>query len=96
MKGETFLKLILIIGFLAVSIGVTVMAVSDDDSPRRALTSMGFTNVNIGESSMLGEWYGCAKDEISHQATATNPAGIRVSVVVCCGAILKGCTVRTK
>lgn len=30
-----------------------------------------------------------------NEASATNAAGQKVNVVVCCGYVLKGCTVRT-
>lgn len=62
-----------------------------------ALRTMGFRDVKIiGSHPYAPSFYGCDKnDAVAHEATATNAQGQRVSVVVCCGMVMKGCTVRT-
>jgi hypothetical protein len=61
---------------------------------QRAVEAMGFSNVRIGERS----WNDCGRDDsYNSHFTAINPAGHRVSGVVCCGyggGCGKGCTVR--
>lgn len=57
---------------------------------REALEKSGYTDIETGGYS----WFGCGKDdEFSTKFSAVNPAGVRVSGVVCCG-LLKSCTVR--
>lgn len=66
------------------------------DKATETLRVHGFRDVAITDSHRIGAaWYGCSdKDAVAHEATATNAAGQRVSVVVCCGYPFKGCTVR--
>lgn len=61
-----------------------------DDEARDTLTKAGYSAVEVG--SLVP--FACGEhDKVGVRFTATNPAGLRVSGVVCCG-ILKGCTVR--
>lgn len=52
------------------------------------------TNRNVWTPRLTG---GCgAGDAISAAVATTNPRGNTVSILVCCGYIMKGCTVRTR
>lgn len=71
----------------------------DSSEAVRALETNGFSNVSIQDSGVWGVWHGCDKhDGAWYDASATNPIGKKVDVVVCCGGPLsfKGCTVRTR
>jgi hypothetical protein len=84
------------IGFFLVGMGLGVMvtalsACSDPDSTVRTLKSHGFTDI----STTGFDAFECGQeDAYSTGFTATNPAGQRVTGVVCCGWLSKGCTVR--
>jgi hypothetical protein len=42
-------------------------------------------------------WFQCAQDDWSHtKFEATNPYGVSIQGVVCCGLLFKNCTVRYK
>lgn len=63
---------------------------TDDSGSRSALVSAGYSNINLTGY----RWMGCGNEDSYHTGfTATNPAGVRVSGVVCCG-LMKGCTIR--
>jgi hypothetical protein len=63
---------------------------TDNDGSRRTLDAAGYSNIELTGY----KWYGCGQDDSYHTAfSATNPAGKRVSGVVCCG-MMKGCTIR--
>lgn len=67
------------------------LACTDSEGATRALRSSGFSNVT------LTGWQpgSCGKDDTSSTGfEATNPTGQRVTGVVCCGLVFKGCTVR--
>lgn len=64
---------------------------TDEDNSKRTLEDSGYTNIHIGGYSA----FMCGEDDTFHTAfTATNPAGKVVSGTVCCGMLLKGCTIR--
>lgn len=64
----------------------------DEDASNRALKSMGFTDIQLGDYA----WFQCDEhDDYRTSFTATNPQGQRVEGAVCCG-IMKNCTVRFK
>lgn len=72
---------------------------SDNSEAVRALDTNGFSNVTIHDSGFWGSFHGCDKhDGAWYSASATNPVGKTVELVVCCGgpASFKGCTVRSK
>ncbi len=73
-------------------------ACSDENDARRALTDMGFTSVRITDTDIFtAQFDGCGKHEAAYKASATNPIGKQVQLVVCCGSTnFKGCTVRSK
>lgn len=79
---------------------LTMLGCTDDDEAIRALTDQGFNNVSITDRGfVMTNMYGCdEKDGAYYRATATNPRGTSVNVVVCCGGPLqfKGCTIRSK
>lgn len=65
----------------------------------RTLTDEGYKDVTItDEHGFFPAWAGCSdSDDAAFDATATNVAGKRVAVTVCCGfgvVAQKGCTVR--
>jgi hypothetical protein len=64
----------------------------------KAMRTMGFRDIAIvGSHEWAPNFNGCAEDDaVAHEATATNSAGEKAQVVVCCGMWLKGCTVRTR
>lgn len=67
-----------------------LLACSDDVAARRTLEAQGFSDITTSGFS-----FGCGEsDSYSTGFEATNPAGKRVSGVVCCGLVLKACTVR--
>lgn len=69
---------------------LSLSACTNADHTHKALRGMGFTNIEAGGHS----WFGCAdSDTFATKFAATNPAGQRVSGVVCSG-WLKGATVR--
>jgi hypothetical protein len=59
----------------------------------------GFKDITITSTNIFTpDWDGCGKDDgVAYHAIATNPAGQRVSVIVCCGGPLsfKGCVIRS-
>ena len=58
---------------------------------RQVLADTGYTNISTHGYG----WFKCSSDDWSHtKFSATTPAGIKVSGVVCCGLIFKNCTVR--
>jgi hypothetical protein len=78
-------KLVLAIALVAALVGCT-----DEHGSRRALEAQGFGNIEFTGYA----WIGCGQDDdFATRFNATNPAGKRVSGVVCCG-LAKGCTVR--
>ena len=89
------MKSILIAACLCVAACAT-----NDSEAIKALDNNGFTNITITDRGFLAaSWEGCDdKDGNWYHATATNPTGKRVNMLVCCGGALdfKGCTVRSK
>lgn len=79
---------------ILVALGIALCALRDnDDGPAlRALNAQGFRGVAITDRSILGGWYGCSEGELAYEARAVNPRDEVVTVIVCCGAGLQGCT----
>lgn len=68
-----------------------VFGCTDDDATRSTLQKAGYTDVIPGGYS----WFSCSKeDKLQTKFTAKNPRGERVSGTVCCGLVLKACTIR--
>lgn len=83
---------LVLLASLATSCGEAV----SDNRARNALTDAGYSDVLItAQHGIAPGLYGCGHDDaVAFEAVATNPAGRRVGAVVCCGLVLKGCTVR--
>lgn len=84
-----FISIFLVLGaivFLALAVGVT-----DEPHSKRILEKQGYTDV-----SFTGyDWFACSEDDWYHTGfVATSPSGDRLSGAVCCGLIMKSCTVR--
>ena len=76
---------------LAVLAAWFLLGCTNPDGAKRALTSSGFTHVELTGP----DWFGCAEGETADGFKALNPRGLYVTGVVCCGAWgIKGCTVR--
>jgi hypothetical protein len=75
---------------LAFILPLLLTACTDDPATIRTLQSSGFSNITTTGYAA----FECSdSDTFATGFIATNPAGKRVSGVVCCG-LLKGCTVR--
>ena len=84
-------------GICAVALGVA--SCGEFVSPSVAVSAAemaGFTNVSVvSKSGIMPEWSGCSKgDAVAFHMNGKNPIGKEVSFLVCCGLVLKGCTVR--
>jgi len=73
---------------------------TNDNEAIKALDDQGFSNISIMDRGAFGaHWAGCGEDDGNYyNVVATNPAGKRVSLLVCCGGAMsfKGCVVRSK
>jgi hypothetical protein len=67
-----------------------------DEKALGAVAAEGYTSATITEKhELLPGWNGCdEKDTAGFDVTATNVNGQRVNLIVCCGLVLKGCTIR--
>ena len=61
---------------------VVGLRAEDTSNAARALRAMGYTDELVQSGSMWS--FGCGKGEIAYEAKATNPAGTRVNLLVCC------------
>jgi hypothetical protein len=68
---------------------------TDISEPKHAAEMMGFTDVHVQDGSLVELSCGM-DDDIGYRATATNPNGKPVSILICCGYLLKACTVRAE
>jgi len=86
--------------FLFVSLLCLSACWTDNNEAKRALDDQGFTKVTITDSSAFwAHFHGCGQDDGHwYEATATNPVGKQVVMMVCCGSnfSFKGCVVRSK
>lgn len=65
----------------------------------RAVATMeaaGYKNVRVTDQhGVAPQWAGCSEgDAVAFDVSATNPAGKQTTATVCCGLMLKGCTIR--
>jgi len=85
--------------FAIMSITIVACATNDDEAVK-ALSDNGFNDITITNRGFFGaQFMGCdQKDQNWYHANATNPAGRKVNMLVCCGGLMsfKGCTVRSK
>ena len=78
-------KILIFLTFLALS-GCT-----SESHSRHTLESAGFTNIEFTGYKM----FSCGEDDrLRTGFRATNPRGRRVEGTVCCGLIIKDCTIR--
>ena len=73
---------------------------TDDNQAISTMSDNGFSDIHITDrSGILIGTEGCGGDDGAiYYATAKNPAGKQVNVIVCCGGAtsFKGCVVRSK
>ncbi len=68
-----------------------VLSCTDELASRRALENQGFTEIRWTGY----EFMACSEDDTYHTGfSAKNSQGKMVSGVVCCGLVMKACTVR--
>ena len=88
------------LGLIALAAIALVGCGTNDAEAIKALDDNGFTEIVITDRGFLtAEWEGCDKrDGNWYHATAKNPRGKQVNMLVCCGAptSFKGCTIRSK
>lgn len=71
----------------------------DESEACHAATAQGFAECSVtGAHEILPHLMGgCGEnDSVAFDVSATNPRGARVAIVVCCGWLAKGCTVRVR
>lgn len=79
-----FMKVLVLASLLLTSCG-------NDSDTIRTLRSAGYTDIR----STGWEPFSCGQDDTwSTGFSAVNPVGKRVTGVVCCGLVFKGCTIR--
>lgn len=61
-----------------------------------AMTSAGYSGITVtGQHGIAPEFAGCAKgDAVAFDVAATNAAGTPTTATVCCGLLIKACTIR--
>lgn len=93
---KVIMKLYLIICALICLSGCVV----NDAEAIKALDDNGFGNIVIVErGAIFSSFNGCGRDDgVYYIASASNPSGKQVRMLVCCGGIgsFKGCVVRSK
>lgn len=88
------------VGLLVIGVAQFTGCSTNDAEAIKALDDQGFKDISITDrGAIFAHFNGCGGDDQNYyDATATNPAGKRVSVLVCCGGSFsfKGCVVRSK
>lgn len=81
-----------IFGVLFLLAGILqMMPWTNEADTQKALRYSGFTDVRVKDHS----FFACMSDWSATEFEATNPAGLkRVTGTVCCGLMVKACTVR--
>ena len=98
MRNEERSGMALFIGAALVVVALAAQCSKSDDYSvaERALRAQGFTAPKVTSGHAWAGVNGCDEnDGVAYDATATNAQGNRVRLVVCCGLVLKGCTVRS-
>lgn len=76
---------------LMILFSLCCLACTDEISTKSTLTSAGYTDIQTYGYS----FWSCGEDDAFHtKFTAINPIGKRVSGTVCCGFLVKDCTIR--
>jgi hypothetical protein len=68
-----------------------------EDRAVNALQAEGWTQVNITDKYVMAAQFmgGCGDDDaVAFKATGNNPAGNPSTATVCCGLLVKSCTIR--
>lgn len=77
--------------FYIILVIVWMLPWTNEADTRKALTYSGFTDITIHGHS----FFACMSDWSATEFEATNPVGLkRVPGTVCCGLLMKACTVR--
>ena len=68
----------------------------DDSRAVKAMEANGFTQVRVtGQHGMAPQWNGCSKsDAVAFDVQGINQQQKQIYATVCCGLILKSCTIR--
>ena len=70
---------------------LALIGCTNHDATVSTLESSGFTEIQTGKH----DFFSCGQDDFyATKFTATNPIGKKVKGTVCCGMIVKSCTVR--
>ena len=76
---------------LMFSFGILLAGCTSESHSRHALESAGFTDIEFTGY----QFFSCGEDDTLHTGfRATNPTGQRVEGTVCCGLVIKDCTIR--
>ena len=79
------MKRVILVGLLFLGAGCT-----SEEKTRETLTAAGFRDIQVQGYAL----WGCSdSDDFATKFSATNPTGLIVNGVVCCG-WLKSCTIR--
>jgi len=75
----------------AIALSFMLMGCTDEDSSTHALEAAGFTEIQFTGWSA----FACGEGDTYHTGfSAVNPVGNRVNGTVCCGLVVKDCTLR--
>jgi hypothetical protein len=68
----------------------------DKSEAVKTMESAGFQDIRVvGQNGIMPTLDGCARDDaVAFKVQAKNPAGKSTTATVCCGLILKACTIR--
>lgn len=81
---------------LFVTVQLVLASQTPDSVACDALAAQGFTGCQVKDRHVVAPGYfGCGREGLGFETEATNPAGHRVKMLVCCGVLFKGCTLRT-
>ncbi len=89
-------KILIAVYFL---VAVSLAGCADEGQACQAVSNMGFSRCRVAATHYVGAgFYGCHSDDnAAFEVNAVNPAGRRVSFVVCCGnGPFGSCTLRNQ
>lgn len=95
---STWMSFFVVFGLLGVWLFMLAAGGGPSDADAQgAVRAFGFSDPVVKERTIWSSLAGCGRgDSVAFDMRATNPAGQRVAVLVCCGAVMKSCTVRVK
>lgn len=88
-----------VLGLLA-ALGVLTVGCGELVGNERAVETLkaeGYSDIHINAQHGISPHLvgGCgADDDVAFDATAKNPKGMTTDITVCCGVVIKGCTLR--